>query len=333
MPNTELEAIHVAVAVIENSEGQILISKRPEDREQGGLWEFPGGKIEIGENTEQALKREIDEELALNIQSSRPLIHIRHRYPDYSVSLNVRKVIAYSGDEFGCEGQKIAWVDKKKLLSLSFPEANYPIITAVLLPPVYFISPDPESCQDENDFISKIEKILAYGCKLIQFRSKSNRASYYRSLLIRLQRACQRYGARLLVNDDLDIFQELDLDGIHLSSPNLMRENIRPVTKDKLLAVSCHNEKELTQAERIDVDFIVLGTVNQSDSHPGIKGLGWHKFLEYVENTNRPVYALGGMKMSDLDMAWQCGAQGIALISDLWNRTLTNEPFLICNNN
>ena len=77
-----MKTLQVAVGVIKNADGRILISLRDKSLHQGGLWEFPGGKIESGETPEQALARELNEELAITVIASTPLINIKHQYPD-----------------------------------------------------------------------------------------------------------------------------------------------------------------------------------------------------------------------------------------------------------
>src|SRR5690606_7572608 len=99
--------IHVAVGVIVNADGKILIAKRPQTAHQGGLWEFPGGKVDAGETIEQALVRELREELAITVKDSRPLIQIRHHYPDKSVLLDVHKITRFEGNPIGNEGQPV----------------------------------------------------------------------------------------------------------------------------------------------------------------------------------------------------------------------------------
>src|SRR6476619_2625198 len=102
--------VHVAVGVIVNKDGKILIAKRPEQSHQGGLWEFPGGKVEQGESLFAALQRELFEELAIQIISTQPLIKIRHDYGDKIVLLDVHKVTEFIGEAKGNEGQPIQWV-------------------------------------------------------------------------------------------------------------------------------------------------------------------------------------------------------------------------------
>lgn len=136
MPSTAPDWLHVAAGVIVGPEGQILIAERAKHRHQGGLWEFPGGKVEPGETVQQALARELWEELNIHVGHARPLIQIRHRYPDKSVLLDVWRVESFTGEPHGREGQPLAWVCPEALVQYAFPAANVPIVTAARLPAV-----------------------------------------------------------------------------------------------------------------------------------------------------------------------------------------------------
>ena len=135
MQNTAAnKRVHVAVGVIFNSQGQILIARRHDDAHQGGLWEFPGGKVESDESVCDALARELHEELGINIHTSscKPLIEIRHDYSDKVVLLDVWAVSEFDGEASGKEGQPLRWVDRSQLSDYDFPAANIAIIDAIL---------------------------------------------------------------------------------------------------------------------------------------------------------------------------------------------------------
>lgn len=133
MPSTEpKKRIHVAVGVIVNKQREILIALRPDHVHQGGLWEFPGGKVEPGEQVEQALARELREELDISVSGCRPLVEIAHDYPDKQVLLDVWWVDAFEGKPRGSEGQPVRWVAGEFLAEYAFPEANVPILKAVV---------------------------------------------------------------------------------------------------------------------------------------------------------------------------------------------------------
>ena len=164
------DIVHVAVAVIVNANNEVCISLRHKDSHQGGLWEFPGGKIEHGETTEQALIREIKEELDLDIQQSRCLITITHDYHDKRVCLHVRKVLSYQGQATGVEGQQVEWVNISSLSDYGFPVANLPVIKALQLPDRYLIT---GKFIDNDDFVSKLKNALDQKIKLVQLRLKN----------------------------------------------------------------------------------------------------------------------------------------------------------------
>ncbi len=124
--------VHVVVGLIFNSHNQLLIAKRPDHLHQGGLWEFPGGKVEMGETVQQALARELNEELGIKAAAFRPLITINHNYVDKVVQLDVCWVDAFDGCPKGCEGQPVKWVAASMLTHYEFPKANQSIITAVI---------------------------------------------------------------------------------------------------------------------------------------------------------------------------------------------------------
>ncbi len=124
--------IHVAVGILFNGAGEILIARRPEASHQGGLWEFPGGKVEKNESVFGALKREFLEEVAINIIDAQSFISIEHDYGDKKVLLDVWSSSHFKGEAKGLEGQQIQWVEPEKLKDLSFPAANIPIIEKLL---------------------------------------------------------------------------------------------------------------------------------------------------------------------------------------------------------
>ena len=137
MPNTAPESwLHVAAGAIVGADGRILIARRAQHRHQGGLWEFPGGKVEDGEGVREALARELWEELHIEVEQARPLIQIRHRYPDKAVLLDVWRVGRFGGAPAGREGQPLAWAAPEALAGYDFPAANAPIVAAVRLPAV-----------------------------------------------------------------------------------------------------------------------------------------------------------------------------------------------------
>lgn len=123
--------VHVAVGVISDGADRILIARRADHLHQGGLWEFPGGKVEPSETVEEALHRELLEELAIEVTAQQPLLTIAHDYTDKSVLLDVWWVSEFLGEPQAREGQPLRWVSVALLHEFNFPAANQPIIAAV----------------------------------------------------------------------------------------------------------------------------------------------------------------------------------------------------------
>lgn len=123
--------IHVVAGVIANDAGDVLLALRPKHKHKGGLWEFPGGKVEQGESPRAALARELEEEIALTVEQAEPFLLIDHDYGDKQVTLDVWRVTRFSGTPHGREGQEIAWVPVAELAGYRFPEANAAIVAAL----------------------------------------------------------------------------------------------------------------------------------------------------------------------------------------------------------
>ncbi len=126
-----MKLLHVAVGVVLDESSNILIARRASNSHQGGLWEFPGGKVEAGETLHLALARELREELGIEIGRTSPLLEVRHDYGDKRVLLDVHVVWDFSGEALGLEGQPLAWVVAGALGQYRFPAANVPIIGAI----------------------------------------------------------------------------------------------------------------------------------------------------------------------------------------------------------
>lgn len=315
-PNNSSMILQVAAGAIFNGRGQVLLSKRPPHVHQGNLWEFPGGKLKPGEGVRQALSRELWEELGIRVLQARPLLQVRHDYPDRSVLLHTWRVESFSGTARGQEGQPVVWVQPENLSTYPLPAANRPIVTAVRLPPAYLVTGEP--AENQTVFLDRLHQSLQSGVRLVQLRAKQLSPLHYQRLAREARRLCLEYEAILLMNASPVKAVELDADGVHLSSHRLMGLSQRPLAVDKWVAASCHNAEQLAHAARIGVDFAVLGPVLTTPSHPHTLPLGWKRFQTLVAQVPFPVYALGGMEPAHLEKAWNCGAQGIAAIRALW---------------
>jgi len=309
------KAVHVAVAVIEDNDGNILIAKRPDHVHQGGYWEFPGGKVESDETIETALTREIREELNLLITRSQPLITIPHTYPDKTVFLDVHRVTEYSGKAIGNEGQLIKWVNKFSLRDFEFPKANAPVIDAVELPDKYLITPDYNP-EEHANYFQILENLLRAGIRLVQLRAKSLKGPQLTLLYEQVKSLTDKYGAILQFNTSLSYAQKLNIKNIHLTTSALM--NTSELPDQHFISASCHNQAEVLKACELGVKFIVIAPVNKTNTHPDAVAIGWDTFAKLCRLSTVPIFALGGMSSSDIPVAIENGGQGIAAISALW---------------
>ena len=119
--------IHVAVGLVLDSD-RVFVAQRDQNAHQGGLWEFPGGKVDAGETVEAALSRELNEELGIFVDYAEPVMQIKHDYTDKIVLLDVWQIALYRGEPSGCEGQPVKWLAINELLAEQFPAANQAIV-------------------------------------------------------------------------------------------------------------------------------------------------------------------------------------------------------------
>jgi 8-oxo-dGTP diphosphatase len=303
----------VAAAVVRDAAGRILFAQRVAPRDYAERWEFPGGKIEPGESVEQALERELLEELGIRVLATRPLISVP--FADFGrrpLRLDVHEVLRFDGEPEGREGQSLRWCDDAELARLTVPPADLPVVAALLQTPWYAITPDPT--EDHERFLRDCDALLHAGIRRLQFRARAQSSATRAELAARLRALTEAAGAELLLNGDVALAERLGC-GLHLTSAQL-EEGLRPTALP--LAASCHSTHDLRRAERLGCDFVVLGPVAPTATHPHAVPLGWERFAELRECTALPVYALGGLQRDDLAIARGHGAQGIAAIRGFW---------------
>lgn len=317
MTNNNKPQIHVVAAVIRNGYGKILLAQRPMNSSHlPGYWEFPGGKVEDGESAQQALVRELQEEISVTATKLTPLIQIPYSYNEKHVFLDVWEVNQYMGELTPLEGQQIEWTALGELLQYKLPPADLPVVTALQLPDKYLITPEPAD-YSECEFLQQLELSLQKGVKLVQLRSKKLNAEVLCTFAEKSKRVCHQYGAKILINSDVEVYRRCGLDGIHLNSGQLALLIEREKSGD-LIAASCHSWDDLKMAEDAGVDFAMLSPVKQTATHPGAEPIGWDVFSQTVMQCVLPVFALGGLESKDIAESKRNGAQGVAAIRGLW---------------
>ena len=306
--------VRVAVGVLRDRLGRVLIALRPSYKHQGDLWEFPGGKIEASENVEDALRRELFEELGVTVRRSVPLVTVPFSYSDKAVLLEVREVVTFEGEPCGNEGQTIRWASVNELDAYKFPAANIPILKAVRLPELVCIT---GGYSDIDEFQRRIQRAISLGVGMAVLRPADRVRPSLQSVRMAID-SCRQVKLPLVLNSVVDQSLWKYGDGVHLRAEDLDMLQERPVDKSKLLGASCHNLQEAERAQALKVDYIFLSPVLQTESHPGLEGMGWSEFSSIAGQLHTPAYALGGMRCAHLMKARQSGAKGIAGISGFW---------------
>mgnify|MGYP005810049663 CR=1 FL=1 len=309
-------ALHVVAAVIRGEDGTILLARRPAHLHQGGLWEFPGGKVEGSEAPRAALRRELEEELGIRAANASPLIQIFHRYPEREVFLEVFEVTHWRGDPYGREGQMLRWVAPEALDAHAFPAANLPIVRAARLPRALLVTPEPSS---PDSFLATLEASLARGVSMVILRARSLAPAAYLEFAHAVRACCTRRGVKLLLNAPAEFVSVIGADGLHLSAQALHDTRERPLASQLWLSAACHDPGELEQACRVGCDFALLSPVAATPTHPEARPLGWATVAAWVRRATLPVFALGGMERKDLKAAVDAGCQGIAAIRSAWH--------------
>lgn len=312
------ERIEVAVGVIFNKDkDKVLLSRRNADQHLAGYWEFPGGKIDQGESIQNALGRELIEELGISVNGSQHLMQISHDYHDKKVLLHVHQVLQWSGEPRSLEQQHIEWVSIDELGNYQFPEANLPILNYLILPEVYLISRSRYS--EPSALTQTLSECIENGLKIFQIRLADYKKPETKQLIRHVETMPELKHASFILNGLPEDTERYHVSGIHLKSETLFNYSTRPLGRNYILGVSCHSEKEIEQALLIDADYLFISPVKETSSHQNTTVLGWDKFRELTALSHKPVYALGGMQHTDLELAKQQGAKGIAMIESVWN--------------
>jgi len=304
----------VAAAVIQRADGSFLLGQRAADTFYPGYWEFPGGKVEPGETPRDALIRELREELEIEVTAATPWIVREHVYEHAHVRLHFFRVTAWTGALRDQVHAALEWQRADALTVAPMLPANAPVLAALRLPDFYGVTHAWQIGIQPQ--LAALDAALSGGLRLVQLREKSLPEMQRESFVSTAVARCQQQGAQVLVNGDAQLARAIGADGLHLPAAQLMALDRRPPFP--VVAASCHSRDELERAVRLGLDFVVLGPVRPTASHPGEAGIGWDAFAELIAGLPMPVYAIGGLTTADIAMAQAAGAQGVAAIRAAW---------------
>ena len=313
--------IRVAAGVIVNKDHQVLLAQRPDGKPWSGWWEFPGGKIEENESVESALARELEEELGIQIAGARKWVRFIYEYPKNIVELWFCQVTDWQGEPKGLENQAFAWTlpEQANELGELLPASVAPI-RWLQIPTVYALS-QWQNQEQADAYKTRFEAALAQGVRLFQLREpawpEGVGAKSLQSLFEYMLERCHAHGAKLIVNSVHPRAWAKKADGIQLRAEDAVQLEERPLPDDKLVGVSCHHLGDLLYAQQLNADFMVLGHVLATPSHPDAEPLGWEQFAQLAQEAGRPVFAIGGQSLESLALAQAHGAHGVAVLRAL----------------
>ena len=313
-PSATTRPVEVAAGVMLSSESTFLLTQRPEGKPYAGYWEFPGGKVEPGEAAEAALVRELQEELGIEVTRVQPWIVRQHIYAHAHVRLRFFRVLGWNGRPHSREAQALSWQRLDAISVAPVLPANGPVLRALALPPVLGITDAWE--RGERAALDRLDAALARGLRMVMIREKTMPQDRLRTFVGEVQRRCAGAGAIAVLNGDEQLARDWGMDGVHLPSAQLLRCSGRADLR--WCGASCHNALELDRAAALGVDYVVLGPVQHTTSHPRAALLGWEAFASLVRDYPVPVYAVGGMTLRHLCMACRAGAQGVAMVRGAW---------------
>jgi 8-oxo-dGTP diphosphatase len=303
--------------VILRSDGHFLLARRPAGKVYAGYWEFPGGKAERNEPLSQALARELHEELGIEVTRAYPWIVQRYIYPHAHVQLHFFRVVGWNAEPRPREQQSLVWAKLGEIGVGPMLPANGPVLRALGLPTRLGIT-----CAEREGvtaFLRRLHAALAGGLRMVMVREREMSATRLLSFASEVAVRCHADGAQVVVNGSIEVALASRADGVHLPARDLMAAVQRPDIP--LCGASCHDEVELAHAAQLGLDYVVLGPVHSTPSHPHHRPMGWPRFAELIRNFPLPVYAIGGMSEQHLEQGWQSGAHGIAMLRAAWSLT------------
>jgi 8-oxo-dGTP diphosphatase len=323
----------VAVGIVFDDRGRVLVGQRVAGKPYGGWWEFPGGKFEPGEDAHAALVRELDEELGIAVERSDPWLVREHVYEHAHVRLHFRHVTRWRGEARGREGQALVWRDPAAIDVAPLRPAAIAAVRWLALPRRYWLT--DATRLGMIAFLEALDERLAALARdwadpdaraMLLLREPAMAPADVSALHDAITRriGAAGLGGRLplLVSSR----HPSTTAGMHLTGRDLAQRATAPPagaaarTGATYLAASCHAPGDLASAEHAGVDFVVYGPVLPTASHPGARGIGWGGLAQEIALTPVPVFALGGVGPGDLDRARRSGAHGVAMQRAAWGR-------------
>ncbi|MGZ8994453.1 MAG: Nudix family hydrolase, partial [Burkholderiaceae bacterium] len=259
--------------------------------------------------------RELHEELGIDIGPAYPWVVRVFDYPHALVRLHFFRVFEWGGEIAAREHQSFGFFSTSDLPDGPLLPATVPVLRWLALPPHYAISAVARLGRDT--FLRRLEAALARGLKLLQFREPELESNVAAAIFDEVRARVREAGATLLVNSRQHPALWDKADGVHLTAGDLTASERRP--EFKWVAASVHSTAEMKRAAALQLDFVAVGAVRRTGTHPHQPPLGWSAFAALIADASLPVFALGGLRARDLMTAMRHGAHGVASLSAMWN--------------
>lgn len=292
--------IDVAIAILMNN-NKILVGWREEHQHQGNKHEFPGGKVEVGEAPLHACRREILEEVGVDLEKWQALDFIQHEYDDVIVSLHF---FASHVDDHLLEKIRAPWVwiPRHELQDLNFPKANASIVKRLMWPTQIKIS----------STVTDVVKLEMGQLLYLRYEPSEQELQDLASLSVEVL-------SKLILNIDvwkqLNPLQQSAVAVVHVKQSQLYDLKASDLCIGQRYLAACHNIEALQYAEKIGCEAAFLSPVFATQTHPEVEGLGWSNFAQMAKTSHLLIYALGGIAPSDYQDALTHYAYGVAGIS------------------
>lgn len=289
--------IHVAIAILLH-QNKVLVGWREANQHQGNKHEFSGGKVEEGETPLAACRREVYEEVGVDLKDWHAFDVIRHEYEDVIVNLHLFHTIVPETLLNEIQ-QPWTWYSRDELRYLNFPKANHSIIQRLYWAHQIKIS-------DQLAMLNQLQQD-----QLMYWRVEGNSAQ-----MAALGEYSVEHLSRLILNIDLysqlNSMQQQYISAIHLRQSQVLSLTRGDLHIGKRYLAACHDLATMKHAQHIGCDAILLSPVLPTETHSDAIPLGWTQFQALAPQVEIPVFALGGMRTDDLTLAQEHGAYGIA---------------------
>jgi len=300
--------IDVAVCIVQDADGRLLMAERTPRQLSAGYWELPGGKVDPGESPQQAAVRELAEEVGITALEVRPWISYHHEFRLRRLRLFFFRIDRWSGSPQGREGQRIAWVDPANPQVMPILPSVERVLIALGLPDLYAVT-DSHRHGGPDGLLAHLPQALRGGLRLIQVREPGMAPDQRVQFARRIAALAEPYGARVLLAGSALEARRAGLSGLHATAAELRRTTHRPAVKFWL--ASCHDGADLRFAEELGADAAVISPVLTSAAHPDRPPIGWEGLQRLAAGARLPVYAQGGVSRASIPEARRAGAVGI----------------------